>query len=145
MPSRLSKPITKQDKVAHVKRAEQVRKHHCHWPGCGKLVPPAMWGCREHWFTLPVKLRDLIWETYRPGQETNMTPSREYIEAARKVQAWIVENLPTVCAACGGLGKNSKGGPCRPCEMEGRVLRGGSDTSSFGELIEIEAIIEPAI
>lgn len=23
-------------------------KHHCHWPGCDKLVPPAMWGCYPH-------------------------------------------------------------------------------------------------
>lgn len=28
--------------------------HHCHWPGCDKPVPPAMWGCKRHWY-----MRDL--------------------------------------------------------------------------------------
>ncbi|MGH8572085.1 MAG: hypothetical protein ACREX8_05860, partial [Gammaproteobacteria bacterium] len=49
--------------------------HTCHWPGCGKPVPPAMWGCREHWFRLPKLLRDEIWATYRPGQEIDKEPS----------------------------------------------------------------------
>ena len=42
-----------------------------------------------HWFKLPKHLRDRIWGTYRPGQETTMTPSAEYIEAAKEAQAWI--------------------------------------------------------
>lgn len=79
------------DKVAHVKRAGQIRAHHCHWPGCEKQVPPAMWGCRPHWYTLPKALRDRIWQTYKPGQEVNGTPSVSYIAAAREVQAWIAE------------------------------------------------------
>lgn len=60
--------------------------HTCHWPGCGKLVPPSMWGCKPHWFTLPKKLRDLIWATYIPGQEITKTPSADYTAAARQVQ-----------------------------------------------------------
>jgi hypothetical protein len=63
--------------------------HTCHWPGCGKPVPPAMWGCRPHWFRLPKHLRDLIWVTYVPGQEITKTPSSEYITAAKAVQEWI--------------------------------------------------------
>ena len=63
--------------------------HTCHWPACPKRVPPAMWGCREHWFTLPKPLRDLIWNEYRPGQELTKTPSVRYLEAAARVRDWI--------------------------------------------------------
>jgi len=63
--------------------------HRCHWPGCTKAVPPRMWGCSPHWFSLPKHLRDLIWATYRPGQEIDKRPSPAYIDAATKVQEWI--------------------------------------------------------
>lgn len=65
--------------------------HHCHWPGCDVPVPPAMWGCKRHWFALPKHLRDRIWATYRPGQEITKTPSPEYVEVAMEVQRWIGE------------------------------------------------------
>lgn len=42
---------------------------------------------------LPKRLRDLIWRTYRQGQEITKNPSREYTSAAREVQDWIRENL----------------------------------------------------
>lgn len=64
-------------------------KHTCHWPGCNKVVPPAMWGCKPHWFQLPKALRDAIWKTYVPGQEVTKTPSQRYQLAARLVQGWI--------------------------------------------------------
>lgn len=64
-------------------------QHVCHWPGCGKPVPAAMWGCKAHWFALPKRLRDRIWATYRRGQEITKTPSPKYIEAALEVQSWI--------------------------------------------------------
>jgi hypothetical protein len=76
-------------KVAYVKSQGQTRNHECHWPGCNKQVPPAMWGCAEHWYKLPKVLRDKIWATYRPGQEKTLTPSMQYIEAANEVQQWI--------------------------------------------------------
>jgi hypothetical protein len=76
-------------KVAYVKRQGQTRNHHCHWPGCGKQVPPAMWGCKGHWFALPAELRARVWRTYQPGQEVSGTPSAEYLEVAKAVQAWI--------------------------------------------------------
>ena len=65
--------------------------HHCHWPGCQIEVPPRMWGCRAHWYSLPKRLRDGIWATYIPGQEITKTPTTEYIDAAKAVQAWIAE------------------------------------------------------
>lgn len=77
------------EKVAYVRAQRQARPHECHWPGCDKQVPPAMWGCKAHWFALPKALRDRIWATYRPGQETTMTPSADYIAVAKDVQAWI--------------------------------------------------------
>lgn len=65
--------------------------HTCHWPGCKTPVPPSMWGCKGHWFSLPKRLRDKIWATYRRGQEIDKRPSGTYIDAAKEVQAWISE------------------------------------------------------
>lgn len=66
--------------------------HACHWPGCGREVPPKLWGCKEHWFRLPATLRRAVWRHYRPGQEIDKRPSPEYIETARLVRQWIEEN-----------------------------------------------------
>jgi hypothetical protein len=84
--------MTKAQKVAYVKRQGQTRDHECHWPGCPQQVAPAKWGCYKHWMMLPAQLRAEIWNAYRPGQEVNWTPSREYVEVARKVQNWIKEH-----------------------------------------------------
>lgn len=65
--------------------------HTCHWPDCGKPVPPAMWGCKPHWFALPQRLRNRVWATYKPGQEITKTPSAAYLAVAREVQDWIAE------------------------------------------------------
>jgi hypothetical protein len=64
-------------------------KHTCHWPDCTIEVEPAMWGCRNHWFKLPLALRNKIWATYRPGQEITKDPSAAYIAVAKQVQTWI--------------------------------------------------------
>lgn len=82
-----------EEKVAYVKAQPQTRAHTCHWPKCGKHVPPAMWGCKTHWFKLPARLRSAIWLTYKPEQEINMTPSGNYIAAANAVQQWINTSL----------------------------------------------------
>lgn len=79
-------------KRRYVRSQGQTRNHHCHWPGCEKQVPPAMWGCKPHWFKLPKALRDRIWRTYAPGQEVDMTPSAEYLQVADDVQRWIRES-----------------------------------------------------
>lgn len=83
-------PTVKQ-KADYVRSQGQSRNHCCHWPGCDKQVPPAVWGCKAHWFKLPAQLRKRVWDTYRPGQERNMTPSKEYVEVAKEIQAWIGE------------------------------------------------------
>ena len=82
-------PYNDPEKKGYVVRQRQTRNHTCHWPGCEKQVPPAMWGCKPHWFKLPKALRDQIWATYEIGQEVNGTPSDEYLVAARAVQIWI--------------------------------------------------------
>lgn len=69
--------------------------HTCHWPGCTVEVPPKLWGCKAHWFTLPARLRHRIWATYRAGQEIDKNPSREYIAVANEVQEWIRDNNST--------------------------------------------------
>lgn len=84
---------TLKQKVAHVASAGQTRDHKCHWPDCNKQVPPAMWGCKRHWFRLPRPLRKKIWDAYRPGQEEDMAPNAAYLAVAREVQRWIAVNM----------------------------------------------------
>lgn len=81
------------DKAGYVVRQGQTRTHTCHWPGCPKQVPPAMWGCSGHWFKLPKSLRDAIWREYRPGQEKDGTPSDRYLAVAALVQEWIAGRI----------------------------------------------------
>lgn len=80
-------------KASYVRSQKQTRSHHCHWPGCERQVPPAMWGCISHWNKLPKRLRDRIWAAYIPGQEVDMTPSEEYLDVADEVQEWIRSQL----------------------------------------------------
>ena len=68
--------------------------HHCHWPGCHRPVPPKMWGCAPHWFSLPKDIRDRIWMTYVPGQEETKTPSAAYVAFAREAQAFALNHVP---------------------------------------------------
>lgn len=81
------------DKVAHVRAAKQTRGHGCHWPGCDKQVPPAMWGCPAHWFKVPLTLRRRLWAAYLVKQEDTLTPSEGYLRVAQEIQAWIVGYL----------------------------------------------------
>lgn len=64
--------------------------HTCHYPGCTQEVPPSMWGCRPHWFSLPADLRKAVWKAYVPGQEITKTPSAEYLAVADRVQKWCL-------------------------------------------------------
>lgn len=86
--------MSKADYVRRAARRNTAFDHHCHWPGCDRQVPPAMWGCRKHWYALPEDLRRKVWRTYQPGQEITKAPSREYVEVAREVQEWIAANVP---------------------------------------------------
>lgn len=64
-------------------------KHHCHWDGCKISVPPKMWGCKKHWFTLPKLLRAKVWTYYVPGQEITKIPSREYLAVVHAIDCWV--------------------------------------------------------
>jgi hypothetical protein len=80
------------EKAEHVRqriREGEARGHHCHWPGCPKKVPPAQWGCRQHWYKLPFGLRRKVWAAYKVGQEDTKTPSKKYVEVAFEIQEWI--------------------------------------------------------
>jgi hypothetical protein len=83
--------MTIRDKADYVRRQPQSRSHECHWPGCSRQVPPAMWGCKTHWYALPQSLRTRVWRAYVPGQEITGTPSPEYVQVAREVQEWITK------------------------------------------------------
>jgi len=54
-------------------------EHLCHAADCAIQVPPKMLMCRRHWFMVPKPIRDAIWSTYRPGQETDKNPSEAYL------------------------------------------------------------------
>lgn len=89
---RCGQQMTISPKVAHVKGQGQSRKHGCHWTGCTKQVPPAVWGCSQHWFKLPSGLRAQMWAAYEIGQEVSMTPSDEYLDVAQRIEEWITAN-----------------------------------------------------
>lgn len=84
--------MSKADYVRSEARKGGSFNHHCHWTGCEKNVPPAMWGCKAHWFKLPARLRARIWASYQPGQEVTKTLSAEYLAVANEVREWIAEN-----------------------------------------------------
>lgn len=63
--------------------------HTCHATGCERRVPPEMFMCRSHWFSLPKRLRDRIWATYRPGQCDDWNISQAYSEAAKECVRFI--------------------------------------------------------
>ena len=87
----MSEP-TRKEKADYVRSQGQTRSHHCHWTGCTKQVPPAMYMCKTHWFMLPTYLRNKVWNAYRPGQEITMTPSADYLAITDEVEKWIMEN-----------------------------------------------------
>ena len=68
--------------------------HTCHWPGCQRHVPPKLWGCAPHWFTLPKDLRDRIWAAYIPGQEVTKTPSDAYLGVAHEAHEFARNHVP---------------------------------------------------
>ena len=63
--------------------------HHCHATGCTKEVPPEMFMCKKHWFSLPKILRDRVWKYYRPGQCDDREISLEYSMAAQNAIKFI--------------------------------------------------------
>ena len=58
--------------------------HKCHAHGCPAIVPPALFMCRIHWFSLRKPLRDAIWRHYVPGQENTKTPTASYMAVQQR-------------------------------------------------------------
>lgn len=56
--------------------------HTCHARGCSRVIDVTMLMCRRHWFMVPPHIRAKVWATYRPGQEKDKLPSREWHSAA---------------------------------------------------------------
>lgn len=54
-------------------------RHGCHAHGCELEVPPKLFMCRRHWYSLRKPLRDAIWREYRPGQERDKRPGPRYL------------------------------------------------------------------
>ncbi len=56
--------------------------HHCHAftsnGQCPKEVPPKMFMCSTHWYSLTEILRKLVWRYYTPNQENTKRFSLEY-------------------------------------------------------------------
>ena len=73
-------------------------KHNCNWPGCHVKVDAQYWGCRQHWYRIPERLRKAIWMEYRHGQEIVHAPTAEYLKVATEVQDWIAGCLEKVKA-----------------------------------------------
>lgn len=67
--------------------------HRCHAPQCTREVPPWFLACGEHWFALPADLRFWVLSTYRPGQEFDRSPSRQWIDAATACSRWWARSL----------------------------------------------------
>lgn len=65
--------------------------HSCHATACRVGVPPEMFMCKRHWFSVPKRLRDEIWRTYRDGQCDDMSPSVDYCRAAKAAVIAIAE------------------------------------------------------
>lgn len=63
--------------------------HTCHATECEVNVPPEMFMCRKHWFSLPKIMRNKIWRYYRQGQCEDWSISKEYSEAAKECVRYI--------------------------------------------------------
>lgn len=61
---------------------------HCRWPGCQIRVPHGRWGCREHWYALPWRLREALIETVEARQLSGGPPSPAWLEASEQARAW---------------------------------------------------------
>lgn len=67
-------------------------KHTCHARGCDTSCPPRMFMCRKHWFMLPKRMQDQVWENYTPGQERwdgTASPTDEYLRVTREIIEWL--------------------------------------------------------
>jgi hypothetical protein len=63
--------------------------HHCHAEQCKTVVPEKMFMCRPHWYMLPKKMRDAVWNAYTPGQEIRKDPTQHYLDVTRECIEYV--------------------------------------------------------
>lgn len=63
--------------------------HRCHAHGCTTEVPPKMFMCPSHWYSLRPVLRRAIWRTYKPGQEVTKEASASYLAVQQRCIAEV--------------------------------------------------------
>jgi hypothetical protein len=78
-------------------------KHLCHAVGCDSVVPPRMLMCRRHWFMVPKKLQDAVWDEYIPGQEVRKDPTNDYLTAAHAAIEAVAKKEGRIPPAQGAL------------------------------------------
>lgn len=65
-------------------RREKAPEHHCHAENCDVKVPPKMLMCAKHWRLVSKPLQREVWRHYRPGQEIDKKPTREYLDVMKR-------------------------------------------------------------
>lgn len=64
--------------------------HRCNWPGCRvDGLHPGMWGCKNHWYLLPGKLRSKLYRLSKAWAFETL----EYDAAMAKAQSFIERYL----------------------------------------------------
>jgi hypothetical protein len=64
----------------------------CKWPNCKRVVSPSKWGCPQHWFKLPLHLRNRIQNTCRTEVTNDKYKSEAQIQTENEVAKWINQN-----------------------------------------------------
>jgi hypothetical protein len=65
--------------------------HTCHAVACEQYIPPTMLMCRQHWFMVPLSLRNKVWAAYRDGQCDTLDPSSAYCKTAKAAVIAVAE------------------------------------------------------
>lgn len=66
--------------------------HSCFWPKCQAQVPIERYGCKIHWYALPLAMRDDINRAWHGG---NHQATRELVEAQKRAQEWAHKQVGT--------------------------------------------------
>lgn len=70
---------------------EAREAHYCHARNCPTVVKPTLLMCAKHWRMVPKEMQDLVYSTYRKGQCTTKTPSREWHKAANDCIKYVTD------------------------------------------------------
>lgn len=67
--------------------------HACGYPGCQKPVLQTKLACIEHWFSLPVNVREALWREYREAELAGEVKETHRHQAVRAVALahWVFQ------------------------------------------------------